>query len=139
MKKQKSFSKIEQDVRHNYRKNLNMAESTEDVKKFFIYAVQDFIGQAFEGRVTVDFDDINLDPQAEEGFVCCTALREHEEFMENWENSDLPMIIARLAENANNHIKHLEEKLPDKTEAKIYPTPSHSGQRFTNPPVKKGR
>lgn len=139
MKKKKSFSKIEQDVRHNFRKNLNVAESTEDVKKFFIYAVQDLIGQAFAGRVTVDFDDINLDPQAEGGFVCCTALREHDEFMESWQHSDLPEIVGRLAENALNHIKHLEEKLPNKTEAKLYPTPSHSGRRFFNPPAKKER
>jgi uncharacterized Fe-S center protein len=139
MKKHKSFSRIEQDVRHNYRKNLNMAESTEDVKKFFVYAVQDFIEQVFAGSLTVAFDDINLDQEAEGGFVCCTTLHENQAFKESWENSDLPKIIARLAENANNHIKHLEEKLPDKTEAKIYPTPSHSGQRFTNPPVKKGR
>jgi len=139
MEKQKSFTKIEQEVRHNYRKNLNIADSTEDVKKFFVYAVQDFIERAFDGRITVEFDDISLDREAEEGFICGTFLRENKEFMQCWENSDLPKIIGRLAENAINHIKHLEEKLPDKTEAKMYPTPSHSGRRFTNLPQKKGR
>ena len=38
MKKQKSFAHIEQELRHTYRNNLNIAESDEDVKKFFTYA-----------------------------------------------------------------------------------------------------
>jgi len=136
MPKQKSFTKIEQDIRHNYRNNLNLAASPEEVKKFFAYAVQDFIRQAFDGRVPVAFEDIDLDPKAEAGFVFGPALLANEEFSENREDSDLPRIIAQLAESAIHRLQHLEDKHPDKTEAKIFPTPSHAGRRHGNPPAK---
>lgn len=139
MEKQKTFTRIEQDVRHNYRNNLNLAESTEDVKKFFTYAVQDLIDRGLNGRVKVDFADISLAPHAPEGFACSAALRENPEFRQIWEHSDLVSIIGRFAESASHRIKHLEDRHPDKTEAKMYPTPSHSGHRFSNPTQKKGR
>lgn len=139
MEKQKTFTRIEQDVRHNYRNNLNLAESTEDVKKFFAYAIQDLIDRGLDGRVKVDFADISLAPQAPEGFTCSAALRENPEFRQSWGHSDLPSIIGRFAESASHRIKHLEDKHPDKTEAKMHQIPSHSGHRFSNPPPKKGR
>ena len=37
MARQLSFSKYEQELRPELRQNLNIAESTEDVKKFFVY------------------------------------------------------------------------------------------------------
>lgn len=134
MKQQKSFTRVEQNVRHSFRNNLNIADSIEDVKKFFIYAVQDFIDQAFEGRVLVDYADVELDPGADNGFRFSSALRGNKEFSTAYGNSDIPQIIARMAENALHHVKHLEEKHPDKSEAKMYPTPSHSGRFFRNPP-----
>ncbi|MEJ2688683.1 MAG: hypothetical protein P8130_01785 [Deltaproteobacteria bacterium] len=136
MEKKRSFTKIEQDVRHNYRNNLNLAASPEEVKKFFVYAVQDFIKQAFAGRVTVEFGDIGLDCKAEGGFICSPALRANQEFMQSWEDSDLQRILGQFAESATNRIRHLEEKHPDKTEAKLFPTPAHAGRRHVNPPVR---
>jgi len=137
MEKQESFAKIEQDVRHTFRDNLNNAESDEDVKKFFVYAVRDLMEQAYEGQVTLEYDDISLDLEAAGGFVCSKSLNKDKVFMQVWRNSDLPRIVERMAESALNRIKHLEKKHPDKTEAKIYPTPAHSGQRFTNKPGKR--
>lgn len=137
MKKQKSFAHIEQELRHTYRNNLNIAESDEDVKKFFAYTVQDLLEQACEGQVTVKYDDICLDSDGLEGFVCSKSLQKNKVFMQVWKNSDLPRIVERLAENGLNRIKHLVERHPDKTEAKIYPTPSHSGQRFSNQPPRR--
>ena len=137
MEKQESFAKIEQDVRHTFRDNLNNAESDEDVKKFFVYAVRDLMEQAYEGQVTIEYDDISLDLKAAGGFVCSKSLNKDKVFMQVWRNSDLPRIVERMAEKALNRIKHLEERHPDKTEAKMYPTPSHSGQRFTNKPGKR--
>jgi hypothetical protein len=137
MEKQKSFSKIEQVIRHTFRNNLNIAESDEDAKKFFAYAVKDLTEQASEGQVSIESDDICLDQDAADGFTCSKRLKRDKIFMELWNNSDLAHIVTRLAENALNRIKHLEERHPDKSEAKIYPTPSHSGQRFSNRPAKK--
>ena len=138
MAKQKSFSRVENNVRHAFRNSLNIADSTEDVKKFFVYAMQDLVDQAFEGRVTFEYEDIALDLNTENGFILSENLRQNKEFAKAFANSDLPQIFARLAENAMHYIRHFEDKHPDKTEAKMYPTPDHSGHFFRNPPVKKG-
>ena len=138
MAKQKSFSRVEQNVRHTFRNNLNIADSTEDVKKFFVYAVQDFIEQAFEERVIVNYEDVSLDQGAASGYKLSPSLKNNKEFSKALANSDIPQIIERFAENALDHIKHLEGKHPDKTEAKMYPKPNHSGHFFRNKPVGKG-
>ena len=44
MARQLSFSKYEQELRPELRQNLNIAESTEDVKKFFVYTIQKLFG-----------------------------------------------------------------------------------------------
>ena len=137
MEKQKSFSHIEQELRHIYRNNLNNAESDEDVKKFFVYVVRDLFNEAYKGQVIISHDDISLDENRMEFFVLKDPLKKNKSFMAVWNNSDLPKIVGRMAENGINRIRHLEERHPDKTEAKMYPTPSHSGQRFTNRPAKK--
>lgn len=137
MEKQKSFSHIEQELRHTYRNNLNNAESDEDVKKFFVYVVRDLLNEAYEGQVNISHDDIGLDENRTEFFVLKDSLKKNKSFIKVWNNSDLPKIVGRMAENGINRIKHLEEKHPDKTEAKMYPTSSHSGQRFTSRPTKR--
>ena len=137
MVKQRSFTGIEKEIRHTFRNNVNIAESDEDVKKFFTYAIQELLQQAYEGKVAVKYGDICLDREAAEGFVCNEALKSNEEFMRIWNDSDLSRIVRQLAENGLNRIKHLEERHPDKSEAKIYPAPSHAGQRHRNRPAKK--
>jgi hypothetical protein len=137
MEKQKSFAQIEQDLRHLFRNNLNIAESDEDVKKFFVYTVKDLLETAHEGRITIEYNDISLDLEDVDGFVFSAALKKDKTFMKLWNNSDLPKIVKRMTETALNRIKHLEEKHPDKTEAKINPTPSHGGHHFTNRPIKR--
>jgi hypothetical protein len=140
MAKIKSFSKIEREVQHVYRNNLNIADSNEDVKKFFAYAALDLFDRVFEGRVIANFEDIRLDPGAETGFKLGANLLANLEFTRTYRNSDMATILQKLAESGSNHIKHLEDKHPDKTEAKIYPTQSHVGRyRKNTPPTNRGR
>ena len=42
------------------RENLSLAESTEDVKKFFVYAVKEFLERALEGQISFEYEDIAL-------------------------------------------------------------------------------
>ena len=137
MKNKFSFSHIEQELRHSYRNNLNNAESDEDVKKFFVYIVSALFNQAYEGQIRLSPEDITLDEKKQEYFFLRNTLMNNTSFMQVWNGSDLPKIVRRMAESAVNRIKHLEGKHPDKTEAKMYPTPSHSGQRFLNKPLKR--
>ena len=68
MARQLSFSKYEQELRPELRQNLNIAESTEDVKKFFVYTIQKLFGRVLEGKEVFTYEDIRLDPQEQSGF-----------------------------------------------------------------------
>lgn len=130
MAKKQSFAKIEQQIRPGYRNNLNIADSTEDVKKFFVYVVRDFFDKVFHGRIAIDFEDIRLDRDSPGGILYSDALMNNIEFRETLESSDFTRIVEDLAENGLNRIKHLEEKQPGKTEAKPFQTHSGAGRDF---------
>lgn len=132
MVKQKSFSKIEQELRRTYRNNLNIADSTEDVKKFFYYVVRELFARIFQGRLVPDFDDVRLDDQAQGKVAYSQKLLGNGEFHRALAGSDLARIMERFAEKGLNRIKHFQEKQPDKTEAKPFQAHSVSGRGFKN-------
>lgn len=114
-----SFTKYEQQVRPTLRARINSAESTEDVKKFFAYAVLELLENVLEGRGAAEFEDIRLQPEHKEAYYVSDRLCSVDEFASAWNNSDLPHIVKRMAEFAIKRYKHLDTH-PDKTEAKMY-------------------
>ena len=122
MARQLSFSKYEQELRPELRQNMNIAESTEDVKKFFVYTIQKLFGKVLEGKEAFTYEDIRLEPQTQSGFIISDKLLENPDFAAVWINSDLSNIVKRLAGAAGNRHKHLQ-KNPAKTEAKICQAP----------------
>ena len=122
MTKQASFSKIEKELRAGLREDINNAESTEDVKKFFVYAVQGLLDRVLEGQVRVEYEHISLAPDQREGYTLSPVLFGDRHLKQVWNTSDLPHIVKRMAQFAVKRYKHLE-KHPDKTEAKMYPRP----------------
>ena len=118
MSQQKSFTKAENELLPKFRKMINEAESTEDVKKFFCYCIQELLDRAFIGQLVFNYDDIALDPKGEPPFLINEQIRSRDDFAEIWNSSDLPQIVDRFARMSLNHYKHLE-KNPGKTEAKI--------------------
>jgi hypothetical protein len=121
MARQLSFSKYEQELRPELRQNLNIAESTEDVKKFFVYTVQKLFDRVMEGKEAFTYEDIRLEPLKESGFFISDRLRAEPTFKTVWKNSDLSNIVKRMSDAAGNRHKHLM-KNPAKTEAKIFRT-----------------
>lgn len=119
MEKQISFVKAEHDVRPGFRRDLSIAESTEDVKKFFVYAAKGLVEKAFEGKVSLENGDIRLDPGQKDGFVASGRLLGNQDFLEAWNNSDLRPILKRMASAAAKRYLHLE-KHSEKTESKIF-------------------
>ena len=130
MARQRSFAKIEQEIRRGYRNNLNIANSAEEVKKFFHYAVREFFLEVFQGEIMIDFDDVRMDARKEGGVAYSEALMSNGEFRQALDDSDLPRIMGELAGSGLNRIKHLEEKQPDKTENKPFQTHSGAGRSF---------
>jgi len=122
MARQLSFSKYEQQLRPELRQNLNIAESTEDVKKFFVYTIQKLFGRVLEGKEAFRYEDIRLAPMEQNGFIISDKVLEDPEFEAVWQNSDLSNIVKRIADAASNRHKHLQ-KNPAKTESKICQAP----------------
>jgi len=122
MTKQISFSKYEQELRPEYWQMMNSAESTEDVKKFFVRTVLEMFERVFEGGTLVDYEDVHLDLKRKEGFVLSKRLQGIPDFVSAWKKSDLRHIVKRMAQFAVKRHKHFE-KHRDKTEAKMYPIP----------------
>lgn len=118
MTKQLSFTKQSNEVLPGFRQKINQAESSEDVKKFFAYSVQELLQKVFTDKIDFAYADIALTPDTQPYYAVNEALLADEHFASIWQGSDLPHLIARMAETAQNRYTHLE-KHPDKTEAKI--------------------
>lgn len=118
---QHSFSKIEKELLPAFRQQIGSAESTEDVKKFFVHTIQGLVSQATEGELKPHYEDIRLNHagKADEcQFNLSDTITTHSGFSTIWGDSDLKHIVGRFAAAACNRYKHLE-KNPEKTEAKI--------------------
>ena len=118
MAKQVSYTKFENEALHSYRQKLNSAESTEDVRKFFLYTAQSLFQNVFDGRLNVEQEDITLVPGAKPYFRFADRIMSESVFSETWHGSDLPRVLGRFAESAAGRMKHLE-KHPEKTDQKI--------------------
>lgn len=118
MKQLLSFSKIENELLPKFRKQISAAESTEDMKKFFSYSMQELLEQVFSGEIEVGFDTISLAPEQDPPFRIDEQTRANEMFSSVWNTSDLSHIINRFSEAAMHRHMHLT-KNPAKTEAKI--------------------
>lgn len=97
---------------------ISKAESTEDVKKFFVYTATELFENIFEGKIDFEYEDIALMPNNDSHYKVSKRLFSLKDFASVWNNSDLPIIIDRLAESAMHRYKHLKKR-PEKTEAKI--------------------
>lgn len=80
MVRRESYTKYEHQVLPGFRQNLNAAESTEDVRKFFTYAIKELLGGIFGEKVDVRQEDIALRPEQEPPFSLGTGLQSHPEF-----------------------------------------------------------
>ena len=55
-----SFTKHEHEFLPNFRQRINEAESTEDVKKFFVYTAKELLESIFEGKMEFEYGDLCL-------------------------------------------------------------------------------
>ncbi len=119
MTKISSFSKLENDLLPKFRESMSMAESTADARKFFAYTALELLNGALDGSLDLVYEDVELAPEAECGYVLSPRLSAHEPFDALTRESDLPAILKRFAATAVNRYRRLE-KNPEKTESKIY-------------------
>ncbi len=118
MAKQLSYTKYENEILPEFRQKLNMAESTEDVKKFFIQTIRVLLEKILEKKATISDEDISLMVDAEPHFKISRQFRSSEEFKSLWKDSDLSNVLNRLAKPAIKRHKRLDRHL-EKTSSKI--------------------
>ena len=118
MAKRLSFTKYEQKILPNFRQKINCAESTEDLKKFFVYSTTELFDNVFEGQLDFTYEDIVLNPNEVPFYKVSDNLFKSEVFSRIWNQSDLPHLVANMARTVSNKYKHLSKK-PEKTESKI--------------------
>ncbi len=118
MTRQLSYTKFENRVLPNFREKVNKAESTEDLRKFFVYSTKELFDSIFEGEMDFSYEDFVLTPDRDLSYRLSDRLLASEAFMSVWNESDLPRVLSRFAEYAARHYKRLERK-PDKCETKI--------------------
>ena len=118
MTKQISFSKYGNQVLPHFRERLSKAESTEDLKKFFVYTSRELFAQIFAGGVEINYEDISLTPNDPPHYTISERLMADRRFTDTWKDSDLKRIMADLAGAAMKRYTHLARN-PGKTEAKI--------------------
>ena len=113
-----SYTKYENRLLPGFREKLNMAESTEDVRKFFSYTLRELFDAVFEQKLVQDPEDILFDPDRDPPYSFGENLASQPEFSSAWHESDLPRVVNRLADSAVRRYRHLE-KNPEKTTSKI--------------------
>ena len=118
MSPQISFTKYENEVLPDFRKKLNLAESTEDVINCFVQTIMELCNSIFEGKIDFDYEDITLRLDHEPHYKINKRLFNSDEFTSAWNASDLSRVIGRFAKSAMNRYKRLE-KYSEKTDTKI--------------------
>ena len=107
MIKQQSFTKIEDELLPEFRRRIGTAESTEDVKKFYAYTMQDLFVRIFSAKIDLEYGDVVLLPDQSPLFSFNERIQGMEDFTSVWNSSDLPHIVSRFRDSALKHLKHL--------------------------------
>jgi hypothetical protein len=113
-----SFTKYEHKALPDFRKKLNLAESTEDVINFFVHTIMELFESIFGDKIDFNYEDFTLILDREPHYMMSRRLFSSEEFMSVWNDSDLPRVIGRFAKSAMNRYNRLE-KYSEKTDTKI--------------------
>lgn len=114
----RSYTRVERELMHHYRHQLNHAESEEDIKKFFARTIQHLLRTIMNNEVSIEDNDATLDPGSSPYYEISDRLAGTTAFQELREHSDLNAVLKRFAEPAVKHYHHLRGR-PEKTEAKI--------------------
>ena len=123
MTRQMSFKMHQKEVEPRYRTQIDAAESTEDVRKFFERTILDFLRRALGDQVELHAGDVTFDPYKDPGYALSQRIRDNENFRQAEGGSDLAQIMRLLSGRAQNRYKYLSSRHPDKTEVKIFQVP----------------
>lgn len=113
-----SFTKHEHKILPGFRQKINEAESTQDLKNIFRHAVKDLFEAAFEGKLPLQDEDTQFQPDQSPYYTLSPRLLSTDPFRTLWNDSDLPRVTERLADLSLRRYKRLQ-KHSEKTDSKI--------------------
>lgn len=103
-----SLTKYEHQILPKFREQLNQAESVEDVKKFFVGTIQEFLELATEGDLAANYEDITLHPGKTPSYALASAVKDNVA-IKALADSDLNAVLQRMAEQASHRYIHLSK------------------------------
>ncbi len=118
MTKQFSFTKYEHKVLPSFRQKINKAESSEDVKKFFVQIAKELFEDIFGREMKFRYEDFKLRVDSDPYYTLSDRILSSENIQSALNESDLSRVICRFAESAKRRYKHLE-KNPERSDTKI--------------------
>lgn len=105
----RSYSAIENEIRHRLRNDLNHAGEAQDVKNAFAFAVRSLLVQAFGDSLRFTDNDIQLMPSGTWGYELADVITAAPAFKAASQDSDLLVIIGRFAEASCHRYQSLHE------------------------------
>ena len=103
-----SLTKYEHQVLPKFRLQLNQAESIEDVKKFFVGTIQEFLELATEGGLAANYEDISLLPDKKPSYFLTSQVTDNVA-MKALVDSDISAVLQRMAAQASHRYIHLSK------------------------------
>lgn len=111
----RSFTQLEHEFRAELRDKINEADDQIDIEKQFAYVMGKLLWRALDRKVDILYDDIVYDGASPRHYSLSPRIREMHEFIEVYDNSDLPDILARMAESAFNARQQLNRITAQRT------------------------
>jgi hypothetical protein len=119
MARQLSFASVGNEYLHKMRDQISNSEDKIDLGNSFSYVVTGFLSRIFsEKKIAISDDSILFNPNAENYYSINSELLGQGEFVETWQNSDLPNVIKKFADSTYHRYIHLN-KHKEKTDRKI--------------------
>lgn len=118
MEKSLSFTGLEKQVLHDFRKRVNLSEDPLDLEKLFVRMVQKILQSDALSRFNIQSEDIIFDPGHDDGFRLSEKLLLSSEFRALYDHSDLGNVIGRFAQPISKRYIHLKRN-PRRSEPKI--------------------
>jgi len=107
MTRQSSFSKLRKEMMPGFREKMQMAESTEDVKKFYSETMRQLLDRLASHYDPVLPDDVRLSPDSTDGYFINPAIMDRPPLRAAWSESDLPYILDDFTSVALHRHAHL--------------------------------
>jgi len=107
MSDQRSYAALEREILPAYRKEVAAAASAHEVQQQFARAVCALVEKASAGAVRCRHADVTLLPSQAPHYTLSEDMTAQAAFQAVWNDSDIAVIFARLAEPAVHRCVHI--------------------------------